>query len=59
MIFQFVQTQLIKCSVWSLVKCTMKIMIYAGVSLYKNLGIISSRVYCIYFESTNGNVYFS
>ena len=42
--------------VWRLGENTILLIIYVGVGLCKNMGPISSRVYCIYFESTNGNV---
>ena len=51
-----VKPQLIKGMVWRLSENTMLLIIYVGVGLCKNMDPISSTGYCIYFESTNGNV---
>ncbi len=48
----------VKCMVWRLGENTILLIIYVGVGLCENMGPISSRVYYIYFESTNGNVQF-
>ena len=48
--------QLIKYMIWRLGENTILLIMYVGVGLCKNMGPISSREYCIYFESTNGNV---
>ena len=51
-LFYIVAPQLIKCMGWRLGENKILLIIYVRVGLCKNMGPISSRVYCIYFEQS-------